>query len=93
MNQTSFSLCADDSFGPTVGNPSCRGGFDFTLLFEDSIFSIAPSALFLLVAPVRVIQLYKKNDKIRWPSLQAVKMVWLISFNVLTLKVLQTEQL
>lgn len=75
MNETFLSLCADDTFGPTVGSPSCRGGFDFTLLFEDSIFAIGPSAFFLLVAPVRVIQLYRKHDKIRWLSLQAVKLV------------------
>jgi len=23
-------ICGDDSFGPSVKSPECRGGFDFT---------------------------------------------------------------
>lgn len=40
---------ADASFGPKL-----EGQFDFTLLFEQSIFLIGPSALFVVVASVRV---------------------------------------
>lgn len=57
-----MNVCpTDDAFGPAVGD--CRGGFDFTLLFEQSILSIAPSALFLLVAPVKIFRLLRVNVK------------------------------
>ena len=51
---------ADNSFGPSI---SCSHAFDFTLVFEQSILSIGPSALFLLLAPWRVWQLYGKSVK------------------------------
>lgn len=51
---------ADQVFGPAV---SCPHVFDFTLLFEQSIFSIIPSALFLLLVPWRVWNLSGKNIK------------------------------
>lgn len=53
---------ADDAFGPAVH--SCRGSdFDFTLTFEQSLFQIAPSALLLLLAPLRAKQLIRQNVK------------------------------
>ncbi|PYI17875.1 multidrug resistance protein MDR [Aspergillus violaceofuscus CBS 115571] len=48
--------CGDNEFGPQAGH-GCRGGFDFTLLFEECFFSIAPSVLLLLILPVRWKQL------------------------------------
>ncbi|KAF5590002.1 multidrug resistance [Fusarium subglutinans] len=53
------SLSCDDSFGPYAGG--CRGGFDFTLLFEESILTIPITALVLLAAPCRVLYLLHKN--------------------------------
>lgn len=35
------STAAEDTFGPTVDS-SCRDGFDFTLLFEESILTVLP---------------------------------------------------
>ncbi|KAK2127563.1 P-loop containing nucleoside triphosphate hydrolase protein [Fusarium oxysporum II5] len=62
------SLSCDDSFGPYAGD--CRGGFDFTLLFEESILTIPITALVLLAAPCRVLYLLHKNkvkvDSSRW---------------------------
>ncbi|CAM1501184.1 Fc.00g103460.m01.CDS01 [Cosmosporella sp. VM-42] len=52
----------DDSFGPWA--EGCRGGFDFTLLFEESILTIPLQCLFLLVLPIRVTQLVKTNTKV-----------------------------
>lgn len=50
-------LCSSDgSFGPAVGG-QCRGGFDFTLTFEESILGIAPQCLFLLASPIRYLAL------------------------------------
>ncbi|GKZ84302.1 hypothetical protein AnigIFM56816_009624 [Aspergillus niger] len=56
----SCSSAADDSFGPVV---ACPATFDFTLLFEQSILSIGPSAIFLLLVPWRIWSLYPENVK------------------------------
>ncbi|KAK1465457.1 hypothetical protein CCUS01_07575 [Colletotrichum cuscutae] len=45
------SLTADDAFGPIVQH--CRDGFDFTLTFEQCLFTILPASLLLLIAPLR----------------------------------------
>lgn len=52
------SVC-DDSFGPHFGD--CRGGFDLTLLFEESILIVPVNALLLLAAPCRAFYLVRKN--------------------------------
>ena len=62
------SVAVDDSFGPWAGN-SCRGGFDFTLLFEEAILAIPLQCLFLLVLPVRSLQLSRSEIKVV-PGLQ-----------------------
>jgi ATP-binding cassette subfamily C (CFTR/MRP) protein 1 len=51
---------ADNVFGPVVA-PPYRRGFDFTLLFEQSILSIGPSCIFLLVVPSRLFWLYRSK--------------------------------
>lgn len=56
------SAAADDSFGPQVQN--CRGSFDFTLFFEQSILGIAPSAILLLACFWRCLVLRKEDSKI-----------------------------
>ncbi|PYH68010.1 uncharacterized protein BO88DRAFT_405908 [Aspergillus vadensis CBS 113365] len=56
----SCSPAADNSFGPVV---ACPATFDFTLLFEQSILSIGPSAIFLLLVPWRIWSLYPENVK------------------------------
>lgn len=38
---TACSFASEDTFGPTVAN-NCYGGFDFTLLFEESILNLLP---------------------------------------------------
>lgn len=65
------SLVFDNDFGPQVSD----NGFDFTLLFEQSILSILPSSLLLLAFPVRLIQLYRKSITTRNGSLLTVKLV------------------
>jgi ATP-binding cassette, subfamily C (CFTR/MRP), member 1 len=51
----------DDTFGPVVHG--CRSNFDFTLLFEQSILSIGPAALLLLLAPPRLVRLLRSSKK------------------------------
>ena len=58
MNST--TICApngDINFDPQV--EPCLRAFDFTVQFEDIFLSIAPSALFILIAPVRIYFLAK----------------------------------
>ncbi|KAH8887207.1 ABC transporter [Thozetella sp. PMI_491] len=62
----------DDVFGPIVG-PNCREGFDFTLLFEQSIFSLLPAAIFLLLAIPRLIYLIRSNETTRPNPLRTTK--------------------
>lgn len=52
------SLVSDDSFGPQYCDD-----FDFTLVFEQSLFQIAPCALLLLVLPIRASQLRRQETK------------------------------
>jgi hypothetical protein len=69
----------DDSFGPTASK--CR--FDFTLLFEESILFLGPSALFLILAGWRFWQLQKEQMKVRQAKLRVLKIVS-VSFIVVT---------
>ncbi|KAH8804690.1 ABC transporter-like protein [Xylogone sp. PMI_703] len=55
----------EDVFGPQIHDSEAGHDFDFTLLFEQGLLSIGPSALLLLVFPVRVFQLYRKERKAR----------------------------
>ena len=70
MAQSSLDACTriDDSFGPHAGD--CRGGFDLTLLFEESILVVPINALLLLAAPCRALYLLRKNtvkvEKVHW---------------------------
>ena len=50
------SPSADTVFGPAVSQ-DCRGGFDFTLLFEQSILSLVPSLLLFVCALGRILHL------------------------------------
>jgi ATP-binding cassette subfamily C (CFTR/MRP) protein 1 len=62
-NATFYScLAADNAFGPAISS-ACRSGFDFTVMFEQSILSILPSALLLLLTPIRLYALYGENVK------------------------------
>ena len=73
----SAPLCAptaDAAFGPVV-DAACRGGFDFTLVFEQSIFVLLPASLLILVAPLRLIQLRKASVKVTDHVSRAIKLV------------------
>lgn len=52
--------CPDDNaFGPVLETGSCYS-FDFTLLFEESFFSIAPCAIVLPLTAARLRQLWSR---------------------------------
>lgn len=70
------AACAhlDNSFGPHAGE--CRGGFDFNLFFEETILTILPAGLILLVSLPRVWFMWRKAKKLTSGShLATVKVV------------------
>lgn len=64
----------DNSFGPWAGK-LCRGGFDFTLLFEESILTIPLQCIFLLVLPICVLRLARSDVKVVTSALRPLKAV------------------
>jgi ATP-binding cassette subfamily C (CFTR/MRP) protein 1 len=64
----------DNSFGPFIEFPG-RVTFDFTLLFEETILSVLPSALLLILIPPRILRLWGTPRKVTSSSLQAIKFV------------------
>lgn len=49
----------DDSFGPHAGD--CRGGFDLTLLFQESILVVPITSVLLLAVPYRIFYLLRER--------------------------------
>lgn len=66
-------LSADDQFGPRV-KAQCRN-FDFTVEFEQSIFSILPSSIFILCAAARIVHLHHARYRVSATSLRWAKQV------------------
>jgi ATP-binding cassette subfamily C (CFTR/MRP) protein 1 len=63
----------DSTFGPYAGH--CRGGFDFTLLFEETILTILPLVAIIAVAPFRLYYLFKKDTKVGQSIILPTKLV------------------
>lgn len=63
----------DNTFGPYASH--CRGGFDFTLLFEESILSILPICCILSLVPFRVAYLLRRTIKVNRTYLLPSKLV------------------
>ncbi|KAJ6013292.1 ABC transporter FUM19 [Penicillium herquei] len=67
-----MAVCESDRlFGPRV-DPQCRN-FDFTLTFEDGVFHLLPSSLFLLLFPVWFLLSRKELKKSRSNQLVILK--------------------
>lgn len=65
--------CNDAHFGPIVEN--CRDNFDFTLVFQDTILSLVPSAITSVCAALRILYLRKRPPLITAKKLQLLKLV------------------
>ena len=63
----------DNTFRIDAG--PCRGGFDFSLLFEETILEILPIVLMLIIIPVRLWNLAQKGNKVVRSWLVLVKLV------------------
>ncbi|KHO01327.1 ABC transporter [Metarhizium album ARSEF 1941] len=72
MADGSCSIHVHDVFGPTVAS-SCLNGFDFTLLFEESILTLLPLLLADLVLVPRAALLWKTAPKVNRSWLFALK--------------------
>jgi hypothetical protein len=64
---------ADQAFGPSISQ-RCRG-FDFTMMFEQTILSILPSSIFLILVVCRSYYLHGSTVKIGPNYLGAFKAV------------------
>lgn len=62
-----MNATADATFGPQL-----QGHFDFTLLFEQSIFSVGPSAILLTASLFRITVLTRRK-----PSFEASTLLWI----------------
>jgi hypothetical protein len=68
------SIYVENQFGPSVDG-SCYHGFDFTLLFEEGFFSIAPSSAFILAALLQLLYLKNEPTKVRGGYIHILKLV------------------
>jgi len=66
----SSRLQSRDDFGPAASER-----FDFTSLFEETILSIAPSAILLLLSPLRLWVLRKQQPKVAKSVIHEQKLV------------------
>ncbi|CAI7603846.1 hypothetical protein PCG10_001957 [Penicillium crustosum] len=87
-SRSSGPSCHDLDNTLRIDAGSCRGGFDFSLLFEETILQILPILLILILIPVRLWQLSQKRNKVVPSWLVLVKLgAW---FNLLGLQIAQT---
>ncbi|KAH8885459.1 putative ATP-binding cassette transporter [Thozetella sp. PMI_491] len=77
--QSNCSFGADDAFGPVV-QIECRGGFDFTLLFERAILTLLPTTVFLLAFSARFNRLVRTSVKTVDSSFRIAKLVAATAF-------------
>jgi len=72
MSNNSCSVI-DQNLSPYAG--PCRGGFDFTLKFEEIVITVLPLAALLLVAPFRILYLWRRSIKVTRSFLLPAKLV------------------
>ncbi|KAB8238859.1 putative ABC multidrug transporter [Aspergillus alliaceus] len=59
-----FSLCQQEDNSFHIPVQSCRDGFDFSLLFEETILGILPLGVILAIASLRLWHLFRKPRKV-----------------------------
>ncbi|KAI9371210.1 P-loop containing nucleoside triphosphate hydrolase protein [Aspergillus egyptiacus] len=85
LQSSSFSPCpqADNSLRPVP--PTCRGGFDFSLFFEEVILGVLPLGIIVLILPWRIWHLFQKPRKVVPSPLQYAKLSLWVSLGVVQL--------
>lgn len=58
----SCAFDAESHFGPSVS--PCRRTFDFTLYFEEVVFLLIPSCVFILLAAIRLLFLIRRPRQV-----------------------------
>ncbi|KAJ5698548.1 hypothetical protein N7462_000553 [Penicillium macrosclerotiorum] len=82
-SSSSRPSCRDLDNTVRIGTGSCRGGFDFSLLFEEIVLEILPIVLILILIPVRIWQLSQKRRKVVSSWILPVKMAaWFLFFGL-----------
>jgi hypothetical protein len=71
---SSCAIAVEDVFGPIV-SPECLEGFDFTLLFEESILAIPILGLLVLLSVPRMGYLLRSPHKAHGGLLHLTKLV------------------
>lgn len=84
LELTTFCEAADNLFGPVVPT-QCRGGFDFTLFFEQAVLSILPSAAFILLSLMRLAKLYRAQPLVQTDRTHAAKLFAILAYAALCL--------
>lgn len=79
---------ADASFGPVVQD--CRGDFDFTIAFEQYLFTILPASLLIIAGPLRLRYLSKSPSVVSGDSsfFRLIKLAAVAVFSALQLALL-----
>lgn len=88
--------CRDDTLGPTVP-PGCRGGFDFTLGFENVVLAIVPCVLGILLGATRLWYVRASSPAIRLrarftPKAAVVSLLALLQTGLIVLWALQRRR-
>ena len=71
------SFAFDNTLGPVVLK-QCRA-FDFTLLFEQTLLSLVPSLILILLAAVRLFHVFRRSVKTLPSLLHGSKMVMMVA--------------
>ncbi|KAJ5135875.1 uncharacterized protein N7515_005153 [Penicillium bovifimosum] len=74
-SRSSTALCRDLDNTLRIDAGSCRGGFDFSLLFEETILEILPILLILITIPIRLWHLSSRRNKVIGSWLIFIKLV------------------
>lgn len=80
----------DDGFGRTLDYNFHCYSFDFTLYFEECIFSLVPAILAVVLASFRIYSVLGRPRTIEWPVGRALKQVRKSSLTALGRGVLLT---
>jgi ATP-binding cassette, subfamily C (CFTR/MRP), member 1 len=69
-------VCSEDyTFGPIIRDSHCRGTFDFTLKFEETVFGILPQCLFILPIGLAIWHSTKSKSKVSHFSSKVLEVV------------------
>ncbi|KAH6646791.1 ABC transporter type 1, transmembrane domain-containing protein, partial [Truncatella angustata] len=80
--------CGDDTIGPGISTSNCRGGFDFTVLFEESFLIVAPASVLLILLPFRVLNLARQPRLLPRNAIHSSKLIAVFLYSLLQLAVL-----